>query len=73
MPMSVVTYEATIENGQIKLSEDVRLPERAKVYVVVAGVEDAARFHVGSPRLARPELANDFIKEVVEEPQDARL
>ena len=42
--MKIATYEATVENGQIKLSEPVRLPERAKVYVVVPGVEDALSF-----------------------------
>jgi hypothetical protein len=26
--MSVATYEGTVENGQIKLDEAVRLPER---------------------------------------------
>ncbi len=28
--MKVATYEATVENGQIRLSEPVRLTERAK-------------------------------------------
>ena len=37
--MSVTTYQGTVENGQIKLAEDIRLPESAKVYVVVADVE----------------------------------
>ena len=69
--MKIATYEATVENGQIKLSEPVRLPERAKVYVVVPGVEEAPRFHVASPRLARPEQAVDFVKEVTREPRDA--
>jgi hypothetical protein len=71
--MRVVTYEATVENGQIKLSEDVRLPEHATVYVVVTGVEEGSRFHVGSPHLAQPERAADFAMEVVEESPDAGL
>jgi hypothetical protein len=71
--MKVATYEATIENGQIRLSERVQLPERAKVYVVVPGVEEAPRFHIASPRLARPDLAVDFEKEVTEEPRNAPL
>ena len=71
--MKVATYEATVENGQIRLSEPVRLPERAKVFVVVPGVEEVARFHIASPRLVRPELATDFVKEVTEEPRDAAL
>jgi hypothetical protein len=71
--MRVTTYEATVENGQIKLSEAVRLPEHARIYVVVPGVEEATRFHAGSPRLAQPADAIDFAKEVAEEPRDAGL
>jgi hypothetical protein len=71
--MKVATYEAVVENGQIRLSETVRLPERAKVFVVVPGVEDAPRFHMASPRLDRPDLAPDFVKEATEEPSDAAL
>ena len=71
--MKVATYEATVENGQIRLSEPVRLPERAKVFVVVPGVEELSRFHMSSPRLARPELAPDFVKDVTEEPSDAAI
>ncbi len=71
--MKIMTYEATVEDGQIKLSEAVRLPEHARVYVVVPGVEEVPGFHVGGPRLAQPERAADFTKEVVEEPQDAGL
>lgn len=72
--MKIATYEATVENGQIRLSEPVSLPELTKVYVVVPGVEEAPRFHVASPRLARPERAADFVKEVTaEDPRDGAL
>ena len=37
--MSVTTYQGTVENGQVRLAEDVRLPENAKVYVVVPDAE----------------------------------
>jgi hypothetical protein len=37
--MSVTTYQGRIENGQIRLAGDIRLPERAKVYVIVTDVE----------------------------------
>ncbi len=67
--MKLETYEAVVENGQIKLTDDVHLPEHAKVYVVVTGVEAGKRIHIGSPRLAQPARAADFVKEVVEEPQ----
>lgn len=71
--MKVATYEATVENGHIKLSEPVKLPERARVFVVVPGIEEPPRFHMASPRLVRPKLAADFAKEVSEEPHDAAL
>jgi hypothetical protein len=71
--MKVTPYEATVENGQIKLVDAVRLPEHATVYVVLPGIEEGSRIHFRSPRLARPECAADFIKVVVEEPQDAGL
>lgn len=71
MAVEVTTYEATVENGQIRLPEAVRLPEHAKVYVVVPGARESTPFRFASPRLARPELAADFAKEVSEEPRDA--
>jgi hypothetical protein len=37
--MSVTTYQGTVEDGQVKLAGDVRLPENTKVYVVVPDVE----------------------------------
>lgn len=71
--MKVTTYEATVENGQIKLSEPARLPEHARVFVVVPSAETAPSFFVGSPRLARPEQARDFVKEVIEDDSNAVL
>ena len=71
--MKVATYEAIVEDGQIKLLEPADLPEHSKVYVVVAGIEDRPMIRVMSPRLARPEQAGDFVKEIFEESQDAGL
>lgn len=69
--MKVETYEAIVENGQIKLADAVRLPEHTKVYVIVPGEIEAQRFHVRSPRLAQPEQAADFVKEITEEAANA--
>ena len=33
--MSVTTYQGTVENGQVRLAGDIRLPENIRVYVVV--------------------------------------
>lgn len=52
--MRLTAIEDTVENGQVRLPADVRLPENAKVYVVIPGVEERAVPYIGSPRLAHP-------------------
>jgi spore germination protein YaaH len=37
--MSVSTYQGIVENGQVRLAENIHLPENAKVYVIVPDVE----------------------------------
>lgn len=71
--MKVTTFEAIVENGQILLPGGIRLPEKATVYVVIPGVEVPSVAYIGSPRLARPEQASDFQKEVIEGDLDAAL
>jgi hypothetical protein len=71
--VKVTTYQATVENGQIRLPASVRLPEKAKVYVVVPDLETPPAAYIGSPRLAHPEQAGDFRKQVTEEATDAEL
>jgi hypothetical protein len=71
--MGVLTFEATIENGQIRLPANVRLPERAKVYIVIPDSKMLPKAYIGSPRLAHPEQAADFKKVVVEDSADASL
>jgi|ERR1043165_16390 hypothetical protein len=65
--MKVTTLSGIVENGQIRLIDNVRLPEKATVYVVIPGVEVPAVVSIHSPRLVHPEQAADFKKEVVEE------
>jgi len=69
--MGVRTFEGIVEQGQIRLPATVRLPEKAKVYVVVPDVEVRTVAYIGSPRLVHPEQAADFKKEVIEELPDA--
>ena len=52
--MALVTLEGIVENGQIRLRENVTLSEHTKVYVVVLETEATPQAHVYSPRLARP-------------------
>ena len=69
--MNVATYTGVVENGQIRLPTDVRLPEKATVYVVVPDASPPPRTYIGSPRLVRRAPAEDLVKRVVEEEPDA--
>jgi hypothetical protein len=64
--MSVMTLEAIVEDGQIRLPSNVRLPSRTKVYVVIPGLDVERVVRIASPRPARPEQAADFALEVIE-------
>jgi malate synthase len=63
--MSVATFEAVVQQGQIKLPASVRLPEQTKVYVVVPRMEQPNEVKVMSPRLVHPEQAKDFEKTII--------
>jgi hypothetical protein len=38
--MPVTTFPGTVEDGQVKFAEDVHLPEKTKVYVVVPDLDE---------------------------------
>jgi hypothetical protein len=67
------TIEGIVENGQIRMLENIRLPENTRVYVLVADSEAARSSHLYSPRLAHPEQADDFAKQVEEVPTDGAI
>ena len=71
--MKVATFEGIVEQGQIRLNPKVRLPEKAKVYVVIPGFQAENVVHVFTPRLVHPEQARDFRLEVAEAHPDASL
>jgi len=71
--VSVVTYEGVVENGQIRLKGDVRLPESAQVYVLVPEAQAQPVPHIASPRLVDPRDASRFEMVIVEEPTDASV
>jgi hypothetical protein len=50
--MPVTTFQGTVDNGQARLAADVRLPENAKVFVVVPDFEPNA----GSKRVDLAEM-----------------
>jgi hypothetical protein len=58
--MQVTTVEGIVKNGQIQLSEDVKLPEMTKVYVVIPPTENVKR--IMSPRLVNKADAKNFEK-----------
>jgi hypothetical protein len=69
--MTVVTYEGVVENGQIRLPAEAKLPENAKVYVLVPGTTEQPTVHIRGPRFADPAQAAQFRLTVVEERTDA--
>jgi hypothetical protein len=69
--MGIMTLEGTVEHGQIRLQGDIRLPEKAKVYVIIPGMYVERVAHIFTPHLANPEQAKDFHLEIVEEPSNA--
>lgn len=72
--MAILTVQAVIEKGQIRLPTDLHLPDQTKVYVVVPDVEtEQTVSSIPSPRLAHPEQAEDFKKEVIQGTSDAGL
>lgn len=60
--MSITTYEGVVEKGKIRLTSDVRLPENAKVYVIVPdeSTQKKRTTRVLTPRLANRRQAADF-------------
>ena len=73
--MNVTAFEAVVENGRIALPVSLQLPEKLKVYVLIPDIEVDVRAkpiaRIGSPRLADPDQAEAFRKEVIEEDADA--
>jgi hypothetical protein len=65
--MGIVTFEGIVEQGQIRLKNNVRLPENTRVFVVVPDVQVEKVTHIFTPRLARREDATDFEMEVSRE------
>jgi len=61
--MQITTVEGIVKNGQIHLTEEIKLPEMAKVYVVVPNLEKKTA-KIMSPRLANKADANKFVKMV---------
>jgi len=66
--MQITTIQGIVKNGQIQLSKDVKLPESAKVYVVIPPTENVKK--IMSPRLANKADAKRFVKIIEEDVED---
>jgi hypothetical protein len=65
--MSAATFEGVVEQGQIRLTSGVHLPDGIKVYIVVPDIEiKDTGVYLHSPRLAYSEPVSNFVMEVVE-------
>lgn len=60
--MSISTYEGVVEKGKIRLKSGVRLPENARVYVIVPDLQTQTKktARVLTPHLAHRRQAGDF-------------
>jgi len=63
--MDVVTFEGVVEDGKIRLPANARLPEKAKVYVVIPNPATPPLAYVANPRLADRNKAKDFEKAII--------
>ena len=73
--MAVTTYEGVVEKGKIRLKTGVKLPENAKVYVIIPDLKTEKRkvVQILTPRLAHREDAARFKMTVTDEKPNARI
>ncbi|MGD9634687.1 MAG: hypothetical protein AB7G28_22185 [Pirellulales bacterium] len=71
--MNTSTFQGIVENGQIRVLGDAKLPENATVYIVLQDATSMPPARIASPRLVNPADAVDFVKQVFEAPLDAPL
>jgi hypothetical protein len=64
--MTIPAIEGVVQNGQIRLLNNVTLPENTKVYVVAPDLASIGSARISSPRLAHPKRTGDFVKEVLD-------
>jgi len=69
--MGIATFEGVVEQGQIHLRTNVRLPDQLKVFVIVPDFRVEQVAHVFTPRLVHAEQVTDFKMEIVEGLPDA--
>ena len=65
--MTIATYEGVVEKGKIKLMPGVKLPDNAKVYVIVPDMQTKKKVRILSPRLVNRKQALHFKMKVSDE------
>jgi len=67
--MAAITYEGIVEKGKIRLKSGVRLPENAKVSMIIPEAQSQKKkvVRVLTPRLVHRKQASDFIMKVSKE------
>jgi hypothetical protein len=71
--MSVMTLEGVVEQGQIRLSSNIRLKDHTRVLVVVPDYGTDETHRIVSPRLVRADQLVDFEMEIIEGTVDANV
>jgi hypothetical protein len=73
--MAIATYEGVVEKGKIRLKTGVKLPENAKVYIIVpdAKTDKKKPIQILSPSLAHRKDATRFKMVVTKEKPNARV
>jgi hypothetical protein len=75
--MTITTYEGVVKKGKIRLQEGIKLPENAKVYVIIADVDvkisEKKPVRVLSPHLKNRKQAARLQLTVTEEKPNARV
>lgn len=66
--MQITTIQGIVKNGQILLSEDIKLPEMTEVFVIIPPKKNAKK--IMSPRLVNKSDAAMFVKTVEEDTND---
>jgi hypothetical protein len=63
--MQVTTIQGIVKNGQILLSEDIKLPDMTEVYVIIPPKKGVK--NIMSPRLVNKSDAAKFVKTIEED------
>jgi len=67
MAINLLTFEGIVENGQVRLTDPIRLTEGAHVLVIVAQTEREKLARIYSPRLLNRSELRDFEMEELEQ------